>query len=101
MEKYIINSDRVVIREIENHLIVLDADTGEFMSVEGTGQIVLTELASPKSPSELVECIVKNYKCDDVTRVSDDITSFINDLLERNIILISDEVPNYKAVTMY
>lgn len=86
MKKYLINEDRIVIREIDEHLIILDVDSGEFISTDGTGRTVLETLQQYRNIEEIVSKIKEEYDVDEIFNVKKDVENFIEQLIEKEIV---------------
>ncbi len=87
MKKYLINEDRIVIREIDEHLIILDVESGEFISTDGTGRTIMELLMQNKNNEEIVAEIQSKYDVDEMFDVKSDIEKFITQLIEKKIVI--------------
>ena len=89
MKKYLINEERVVIREIDEHLIILDVESGEFISTDGTGRTIMELLMQNKDKEEIVAEIESCYDVDEKFDVRNDVEKFIVQLIENKILIES------------
>jgi hypothetical protein len=87
VKKYLINEERIVIREIDEHLIILDVESGEFISTAGTGRTILELLMQNKNNEEIVAEIESKYDVNDNFNVTDDVENFIKQLTEKKIVI--------------
>ena len=87
MNKYLINEDRIVIREIDEYLIILDVESGEFISTDGTGRTIMELLMQNKNNEEIAAEIQSKYDVDEIFDVKSDIEKFITQLIEKKIVI--------------
>lgn len=84
---YKINDEKVVIRQIENHLIILDVDTGDFISADDTARLIIAQIIEGKNDDEIVEEIIKKYQCPSREEVVNDFQEFILELHQKGILI--------------
>lgn len=83
---YKINDEKVVIRQIEENLIILDIDTGDFISVDTTAKFILEKIIEGKDEGEILCLLLNNYNCPDKDEVLADLHEYMGELRDRGII---------------
>lgn len=84
-EKYILNNERILLREFDGSLIMLDTIEDKFLTTKGIGDIVIKLLDTPKNLEEIFRYVSMHYKIEN-TSYKIEITSFINDLVSKDIV---------------
>lgn len=84
---YKINDEKVVVRKIENHVIILDVDTGDFISADDTARLIIEQIIEGKNDDEIIEEIIKKYECPSREEIVTDFQEFILELQQKGIIM--------------
>lgn len=85
---YKINEEKVVIRQIEEHLIILDVDTGEFISAEDTARFIIEKVIAGKSDNEIIQEMMNKYNCPSYEVLRSDFQDFITELKNKGILVV-------------
>ena len=81
---YSIN-ENLIIRKIEYKYVIINMETGEITTFEGTGNIFFEALLESKDEFKMFEYLIEKYEVEEKT-LKKDITEFLQILLEKNII---------------
>ena len=84
--KFKISSD-IAISEINHESVLLNLNTGTYFQVNELGSFIISELKDYKSIDELQKKIILSFNVSDET-CNDDLEGFINNLLEKKLLLI-------------
>lgn len=84
---YKINEEKVVVRRIENHIIILDVDTGEFISADDVACLIVELIMEGKSENEIIGEITKEFQCPSQETVKSDFQEFIIELQQKGILI--------------
>ena len=76
---------RVAVQRMEDELILLDLETGEFLVARGLGAIVWDRLGNGHSVLSIAEEVARRYDRD-LREVRSDIESFVGSLLDREFL---------------
>lgn len=85
---YKIDEEKVVVRQIEEHLIILNVDTGEFISADETARFIIERIITGMSDYEIIQEIMKRYICPSYEEVMSDFREFISELKNKGILTI-------------
>lgn len=86
MNTYLVNDEKIVTREIDGNLIILDTEKGDFLSIEGTGKFIFERISKQMPVKKIINELRTGFKIDEKIDISEDVNSFIKELLERQII---------------
>ena len=81
---YSIN-ENLIIRKIEYKYVIINMETGEITTFEGTGNIFFETLLESKDELKMFEYLIEKYEVEEKI-LKKDITEFLQILLEKNII---------------
>ena len=81
---YSIN-ENLIIRKIEYKYVIINMETGEITTFEGTGNIFFETLLESKDELKMFEYLIEKYEVEERI-LKKDITEFLQILLEKNII---------------
>ena len=81
---YIINED-LIIRNIDSKYVIINMETGEITTFDGTGNIFFESLYKLKDKTKMYEYLLKKYDVGE-EQLQEDITEFLKTLLEKNIV---------------
>lgn len=84
---YKINDEKVVVRKIENHVIILDVDTGDFISADDTARLIIEQIIEGKNDDEIIEEIIIKYQCPSREEIVADFQEFILELQQKGILM--------------
>lgn len=84
---YKINDEKVVVRKIENHVIILDVDTGDFISADDTARLIIEQIIEGKNDDEIIDEIITKYQCPSREEIVADFQEFILELQQKGILL--------------
>lgn len=84
--RYRINTPQIVHEAIDNEVVIVDFETGNYYSLEDVGAVVWTTLAAGADSAAIVQQIDAHYDCADADLAS--ITSeFLGELVEQGLIV--------------
>lgn len=81
------NSDTMVVREIDDSLVILNVESGEFMSVNNVAKYILEQIISGNSIDVIKDNIVKKYDVNESNDIDCDVSNFIKELKEKSILI--------------
>lgn len=85
-------ADHVTSAEVEEECILLDLQDGIYYGLNPTGAQIWTHIQEPTSIGAVVTGIVEEYGIDYDEGV-EDVTTLLQDLKEKNLIVVKDEMP--------
>ncbi|HXB66355.1 MAG TPA: PqqD family protein [Solirubrobacteraceae bacterium] len=77
--------ERLMWREVEDEVIVLDKRTWNYMAINGSGALLWKEIARGASTAELVSCLRESYEVDEQTAAGD-VDAFLTMLREHDLL---------------
>lgn len=75
--------------DLDGEKILLDTDSGKFISINSTGSEIYEEIDGAKSVNDIILRLSKKYDCRQ--EINEDILSFINILFEKRLIELIDK----------
>ena len=81
---YSIN-ENLIIRKIEHNYVIINMESGEITTFEGTGNIFFETLLESKNELKMLEYLIEKYEVEEKI-LKEDIAEFLQSLLEKNII---------------
>lgn len=84
---YKFNSDIMVVREIDDSLVILNVESGEFMSVNNVAKYILEQIIKGTSIDVIKANIVKKYDISENNDIDSDVLNFIKELKEKLILI--------------
>lgn len=78
-------SDQLLSSQVEDELVMLDIDRGEYFGLNAVGSFLWEQLAEPTTGSELSERLIEAFEVDSATSEAD-VAEFLQSLLERGLI---------------
>lgn len=78
--------------ELDGETVILNIETGVYNGLDGVGTTIWNLLEHPASLTELVEGVLRDYE---VSRqqCTADLTSFLQELLDNQLIVVDDQAP--------
>jgi hypothetical protein len=77
-------------RELDSELIVLDLKGGEYFSLDAVGRRIWEELVAGRSPAQVAEVLVQEYRVAHATLLSD-VLVLTEQLLARGLLVPAEE----------
>ena len=81
--------DNLIIREIDSKYIIINMDTGEITTFEGTGNAFFKALLELKDKNKAYEYLLNKYDVKS-NELKFDIEKFISELERKNIIILEE-----------
>jgi|GEM_PF-5406838 hypothetical protein len=81
--------DNLIIREIDSKYIIINMDTGEITTFEGTGNAFFKALLELKDKNKAYEYLLNKYDVKS-NELKCDIEKFISELERKNIIILEE-----------
>lgn len=75
--------------DLDGEKILLDTDSGKFISINNTGSEIYEEIDGAKSVNDIILRLSEKYDCGQ--EINEDILSFINILFEKRLIELIDK----------
>lgn len=77
--------ENLIIRKIEHKYVIINMESGEITTFEGTGNIFFETLLESKNELKMLEYLIEKYEVEEKI-LKEDIAEFLQSLLEKNII---------------
>ena len=77
--------ENLIIRKIEHKYVIINMESGEIITFEGTGNIFFETLLESKNELKMLEYLIEKYEVEEKI-LKEDIAEFLQSLLEKNII---------------
>lgn len=84
-DRFVLRSDRLLWREIDEEVVALDLPTSTYLSANVTGALLLNGLREGASARELVQSLCAEFNVGE-TDARDDVATFLGQLLERDLV---------------
>ena len=98
-DRYRIMDSKVECETIEDEVIIIQFDTGNYYTLSGTGAFVWQSFDRRPTQGELLALIAAHYETEAHTQVSEEIGAFLDELVRENLIeWAASEAPNRSSV---
>lgn len=82
-------SEDYLSNEIDGEIVMMNLETGAYVSLNATGKSIWDQLTEPKSIDMIIDALVREY---DISKevCENDVKPFIQKLLDQKIIILND-----------
>jgi hypothetical protein len=87
--KFVI-APHVFVRELDDQLVLLDLDGGEYFGIDAVGALVWRQLEASGSVEDALSAVRREFDVDE-DRAREDVLAFVAELEERKIVTRSED----------
>lgn len=84
-----IDKENISWRLVEGEMIILNVETGDYFTLEGTGALIWEGIAQGKTEAQIVSHLISTYAVNE-TVARADVSDFIKQLIKSNLISIKE-----------
>lgn len=81
---------KLIANQMDGEIVMMSIDNGEYYGLDETGSRIWELLESPVSVQKLLDTLLEEFEVDQ-EECKNDTLEFLNDLLDKNLLLVKDE----------
>lgn len=95
---YQVNNDHVAYEFIENEVVIIHLDNGNYFNLEGVGADIWNGIVANMSKRDIVSFLINSYEGEEQL-ITESVNNIINQLESEELIISSDEIEKINHVT--
>jgi hypothetical protein len=98
MIHYQVNNQHVAHEIIENEVVIIHLDNGNYFNLEGVGTDIWNGIVANMSKTDIINSLLNSYEGEEEL-ITESVNNFINQLESEELIIPSDEIEKINQVT--
>ncbi|MBR8831086.1 MAG: hypothetical protein N5P05_003793 [Chroococcopsis gigantea SAG 12.99] len=90
MINYQVNSNQIAHESIEDEIVIIHLDNGNYFNLQGTGGSIWNGIVEGKSTKDIISYLVNNYEVQE-SAIIESVKNFIDQLMSEELIIESNE----------